>query len=97
MNAIRPVHGIQVREHEINFVRQIHGVQVKDIITKFFYQGNQLCFHILLHVESGETVLFQEFDDYSEYKKVFGDLQAASANDIVIKIPKKNSVPGMAS
>jgi hypothetical protein len=48
-------------------------------------------------VEGGETVLFQEFSDYAEYKKVFGDLQAARKNDAVIKIPKKNSVLGMAS
>ncbi len=97
MTAVRPVHGIQVKEHEINFVRQIHGVQVKDIITKFFYKDNHLCFHILLQVEGDEIVLFQEFSDYAEYKKVFGDLQAARMNDAVIKIPKKNSVLGMAS
>lgn len=90
MKAVRPIRGIQVTEHELEFVRQIKGVQVKDLITKFFYNQNQLCFQIMLHLEGGETVHFQEFTDYGAYKKALGALQQARENDTVIKIPGKN-------
>ena len=68
----------------------IPGGQVKDLITKFFYKDNFLCFHILLNVESGENVFFQEFMDYSEYKKTFNELQQARNSNDYIDIPKSN-------
>lgn len=74
----------------MKFVRQIRGVQVKDLITKFFYQNNQLCFQILLHLEGGKTVLFKEFADYSGYKRAMATLHDAREKDTVIKISKKN-------
>lgn len=76
-------------EHELNFVQQIQGVHVKDVITKFFYKENQLCFQLLLHVEGGDTLLFQEFSDYSAYKQTLEVLHKAKANDAVVKIPGK--------
>ncbi len=68
----------------------IRGGQVKDLVTKFFYRDNFLCFHILLQIEGGETVFFQEFTDYSEYKKAFSDLQGARSKDALIEVPKNN-------
>lgn len=74
----------------MNAGSEIHGNKVKDLITKFFYRDSHLCFHILLHVDGGETVFFREFTDYAEYKKAFSDLQQARLNNIIINVPKKN-------
>lgn len=68
----------------------IHGGQVKDLITKFFYRDNFLCFQILLQMTGGEIVLFREFTDYAEYKKIFSDLQRVKNSDAFIDIPKSN-------
>ena len=75
--------------------RSIHGREVKDLITKFFYSGNFLCFHILLQLEGGEKVFFQEFTDYAEYKKSFGALQEARKDGGFIHIPI-NNLPNIA-
>lgn len=77
----------------MNGIRQIHGGYVKDLITKFFYKNNYLCFQILLHLEGGETLPYQEFNDYAEYKKVFTDLQQAKVSGVAIKFPEKNFKP----
>jgi len=74
----------------MHFTSKIHGEQVKDLITKFFYRDNHLCFHILLDVEDGDTIFFQEFIDYAEYKKTFSDLQKARNVNATIDIPKNN-------
>ena len=87
MGAIQPIKGIQVKEHEMEFVRQIQGVSVRDLVTKYYFKNNALCFKILLHLESGETVLYQELTDYSDYKNTLTFLQSARKNGAVIKIP----------
>ena len=89
MNAVHSGKGIQIVEHEMDFVQRIRSVQVKDLVTKFFYQENQLCFQIFLHLEGGESILFEEFADYGSYKKSMSSLQDAKANGSIIKIPKK--------
>jgi len=63
---------------------------VKDLVTKFFYRDNFLCFHILLQLEGGETVFFREFTDYSEYKKIISELQQARKSHDFIHIPINN-------
>ena len=88
MNAVRPGKGIQVLEHEMEFVQQIRGVEVKDLVTKYFYRENQLCFQIILHLEGGETLLFKEFSGYGKYKAAMDELLAAQADGSIIKIPK---------
>ena len=89
MDVVLPGKGIQVVEHEMKFVRQTRGVQVKDLVTKYFYQNNQLSFQIILHLEGGETVLFEEFSDYGNYKKSMNSLQEAKTNGSIIKIQKR--------
>ncbi len=91
VNTARHIHGLIETEFSMNNTIQIHGHKVRDLITKFFYRESHLCFHILLHVDGGETVFFREFMDYAEYKKAFSDLQQARLNNIIINIPKKNA------
>ncbi len=90
VNAVRLFHGLQEIDYSMTTGMEIHGRSVRDFITKFFYRESHLCFHILLHMDGGETVFFREFMDYAEYKKAFSDLQQARLNNIIINIPKKN-------
>jgi hypothetical protein len=90
VNAVRHIHGLKDADFGMNIGAEIHGHKVRDLITKFFYRDSHLYFHILLHVDGGETVFFREYTDYAEYKKAFSDLQQARLNNIVISVPKKN-------
>ncbi len=90
VNAVNNIHGFKEAALLMNAGAEIHGNKVRDLITKFFYRDSHLCFHILLHVDGGETVFFREFTDYAEYKKAFSDLQQARLNNIIINVPKKN-------
>lgn len=90
VNTVTHNYGLTDTEPNIGAGVEIHGSKIKDLITKFFYRDSHLCFHILLHVDGGETVFFREFTDYAEYMKAFSDLKQARLNNIVIKAPKKN-------
>jgi len=90
MNAVHPVKGIQKVSHEMAHVHQTKGVQVRDVVTKFFYQGNQLSFQIILQLEGGESILFGEYSDYGSYKKSLKTLQDAKADGSIIKTKKND-------
>ena len=90
VSAVNNIHELKETAFGMNAVMEIHGNKIRDLITKFFYRDSHLCFHILLHVDGGETVFFREFTDYAEYKKAFSDLQQARLNNMIITIPKKN-------
>lgn len=49
-------------------------VRFQDLITKFYYKQNHLCFQIILNVGNDEMVPYQEFTDYQEYKVAFEKL-----------------------
>jgi hypothetical protein len=72
---------VKMKEKQVN--------HVKDIITKFFYKDNQLCFQILIRMDSGITHYFGEYVDFAEYKKCFMSLQKAKASGNRIDIPEK--------
>lgn len=97
MNTVKQIHGNNTLVSQLKFMRNIHGVQVKDLITKFFYRDNHLCFHIILEVDSGEKIPYQEFTDYAEYKRVFTELQQQKGNEVLIKFPEKNANTGIMS
>jgi hypothetical protein len=90
VNAVGHTNGIIEPEFGMNLSEDIHGNKVRDLITKFFYRNSHLCFHILLMVDGGDTVFFQEFTEYAEYKKAFSELQQARLNNRTISVPKKN-------
>jgi hypothetical protein len=43
----------------------------------------------MLHLEGGETVVYEEFVDYGSYRKSMNSLQEAKANGSIIKISRK--------
>jgi hypothetical protein len=70
-------------------MKQITGNQIKDLVTKFFYKENHLCFQILVRLEGNTLIPFQEFEDYGEYKRVFGELQLATVNGSILSLLEK--------
>ena len=50
------------------------GLNEQDLITKFYYNNNHLCFQILIKTNNEETTPYMEFTDYNEYRKVFNGL-----------------------
>ena len=74
----------------MSVIKNIQGGQIKDVITKFYYRNNHLCFQILLHLEGNETVIYKEFNDYSEYKDSFNELQQIRLKNRGLIIPNKS-------
>ncbi len=72
-------------------MQQLKGTQIKNLITKFFYKDNHLCFQILIHCETDQTVSYREFSDYSTYKKVYDKLLKAKSENMLISIPESQS------
>jgi len=66
--------------------RIIQGRNVQNLITKFYYRDNQLCFQILLHLGLDQTIPYQEFSDYALYKQVYSKLLAQKNNNESIEV-----------
>ncbi len=94
MNTVRQKHGESDARLAMSVARLLHGGQVKDLITKFYYSNCHLCFQILLQVDGEETIPYQDFSNYGEYKLAITALEQAKGNGTVIKIPEKKFLPG---
>ena len=68
-------------------MQRIKGTQIKNLITKFYYKDNHLCFQILIHGEADQTINYREFTDYDEYKQEYNILLKAKSENSVITIP----------
>ena len=94
MEAVQPIKKIQGKVRSLKTISEFEEVTVSDVWTKFFFnQKNLLCFQVLLQVDSGEMMLYQELTDYSEYKNTLEDLHKKRSSNAVIKIPKKSTIP----
>ena len=47
---------------------------IENVITRFYYKGEQLRFQIIFRLESKENILYEDFEDYLEYRQKFDDL-----------------------
>ena len=59
----------------------VQSSKIKNLITKFYYKENHLCFQILLACENGETKLYKEYTDYAEYKEAYDQLLEMKATE----------------
>ncbi len=50
--------------------------EIKSICTKFFYEGNQLCFQIIVNSADG-LIYYQTFYNYQEYQLKHNQIIAA--------------------
>lgn len=70
----------------------VNGADIQNLITKFYYKNNHLCFQILLYLGVESTLPYKEFTDYTEYKKVYTELMNAKANNQTVELPQNNLV-----
>ena len=68
-------------------MNRIKGTQIKNLITKFYYKDNHLCFQILLHCENDKTIVYNEYTDYAEYKKEYNKLLETKSEDAFVDLP----------
>ena len=65
----------------------ISGGDVKNLITKFYYKNNHLCFQILLQLALDKMIPYCEYKDYATYKDAFNRLLKAKSNNMAIDMP----------
>ena len=94
MEAVQPIKKIQGKVHALKAVPEVEEVTVSDVWTKFFFdKRNLLCFQVLLQIDGGEILLYQELTDYSEYKNTIEGLYELRSKKAIIEIPKKSTIP----
>jgi len=56
--------------------------KIDDLITRFFYKEEQLYFRIMVKINGGTLLPYNDYADYNEYKKAFAQLvEKKRAND----------------
>ena len=68
-------------------VKVLKGADVQNLITKFYYKDNHLCFQILLQCGLEKMISYMEYSDYAEYKSAFNRLIDMRSNNEAISIP----------
>ena len=69
---------------------EITGTQIKNLITKFYYKNNNLCFQILLLLDQNKSVAYEEYVDYSAYKKAYNELMDIKTKNLSLFLPTVN-------
>ncbi len=69
----------------------LKGADVENLITKFYYKDNHLCFQILLQCGFENMIAYQEYSDYSEYKTAFNQLIDMRSKNEAINIPNSKT------
>lgn len=68
----------------------LQSVQIQNLVTKFYYKDNHLCFQILLSTDTNQSLAYKEYTDYSEYKKDYNQLLQIKTAKRPFSMPKKN-------
>jgi len=55
-------------------MQTVHSSKIKNLITKFYYKENHLCFQIILNCDNNEQRLYKEYNDYAAYKAAYNQL-----------------------
>jgi len=62
--------------------------EIQNLVTKFYYKNNQLCFQILLQDKSDKITPFKEYTNYAEYKKAYNQLMDQKSDKNAIDTPQ---------
>ncbi len=68
----------------------LSGNEIKNLITKFYYKNNHLCFQILLSMDKGNMLQYNEYADYNEYKLAFNELMSLKTGNSTIELKQLN-------
>ena len=69
----------------------MHSSKIKNLITKFYYKDNHLCFQILLNYDNNETKLYKEYNDYAQYKAEYNRLLDVKASNEYVLVEDKEA------
>ncbi len=72
-------------------MNSIKGTQIKNLITKFYYNDNHLCFQILIQCENDKTIVYNEYTDYSVYKTEYNKLLEMKAENASVDLSKSDA------
>ena len=68
----------------------LKGNDIENLVTRFFYKENQLCFQILFQCQADKVIAYSEYDDYTKYKEAFNVLIEKKTNNEVIILKEIN-------
>ncbi len=68
----------------------VKGKEINRLITKFQYDGSELCFEISLRIhENSDLVLFLKTKDYGKFRNTFDALMNIRSENKMLDIPLK--------
>ncbi len=66
----------------------IYGKDIQRLVTKFHYDGADICFEIMLRIkENAQLVLFLKTKDYGTFRKAFDDLMTLRSENGIVNVP----------
>ncbi len=66
--------------------RILEGKHIRDVVTRFFYRGEDLYFQVSLRIKGGEIIPLKEINDYSVYKKLIDTLARARMQRVQVRL-----------
>jgi len=60
--------------------------KIDDLITRFFYKEEQLYFRIMVKINGGTLLPFNDYADYNEYKKAYAELVEKKRSNDSLKV-----------
>ena len=70
--------------------------KIDDLITRFFYKEEQLYFRIMIKLNGGTMLPYNDYADYNEYKKAYAGLvEKKRSGDTMIGVNKESKTSQM--
>lgn len=70
--------------------------KIDDLITRFFYKEEQLYFRIMIKLNGGTMLPYNDYADYNEYKEAYASLvEKKRSGDTMIGMTQKNKTNQM--
>ncbi len=66
--------------------RILEGKHIRDVVTRFFYRGEDLYFQVSLRMKGGEIIPLKEINDYSVYKKLIDTISRARMQRVQVQL-----------
>lgn len=66
--------------------RILEGKYIRDVVTRFFYRGEDLYFQVSLRMKGGEIIPLKEINDYSVYKKLIDTIAQARLRRVQVQL-----------
>jgi phosphoribosyl-dephospho-CoA transferase len=69
----------------------LHNNDINQILTKYYYQGSQLCYQILVNTNDGLSHIIEDYHSYSDYKRAMIQLEEKLKSGTVIEVKQYSS------